>query len=864
MHVFADHLDVQAFDQATGAFICSSGYLGYIWQTEPLAGVNSDLESQIHGMLQLELPEQSYLSFTLIADDYLLPYYNTYQRLRLGEKQFAQSTEMRLQFLQNLQEDGSSNCNLRNYILLVSLKLHHKGSITPEVLAEYQQYCAQTQQALQSIFGQVHRLNDRDYLFCLRNLLLSKTYQELAQSDSKFTAYDPLQTLANQVIPPSATITRHKNCLELDGQLVQVFTTLEIPSEFACGQAVSYLGDLYTGITPLTHKFALTCSLYFVKQMASKAVVETKRNYTLRQMTGPLARFVPRLKQTAEAFEVLVNDLNSGDKLVKLSWTLLAWLPPEVTYADYLQAQGLQEQADISNDSKPDPSKLEYQDWELLDKVKLALPQRQGQDYSKQKYPANSRIASAQAFAVKIKSYFQTLGWSLDFESHVQLPVFFNALPLNQDPGGRSFLQRERTMSTTQASVCLPLFAEWKGAPLPIVPLVSRTGQVLNLDLFASQTNFNCCIAAQSGSGKSFLVNEMVANLLATGAQCWIIDIGRSYKKLTEVYHGEFVEFSIDAEININPFSLIRNYEQDADMVFTLIQAMISPKDLLSEYQANAIKQLIKDLWDQYQAGLTIDRLAQALEEQEDKRLQDLAVQIFPFTSRGAYGVYFKESSRNMISLLQELEAQTKARLVVLELEELSGRKDLQQLVLLQLIFAVNQQMIGGQKERQKVLFIDEAWDLLASKTISYFIETGYRRFRKYNGAVVTITQSIEDLYSTPSGRAIAANSANYYLLAQKDETIKQLINQDKLILDAHAIRQITSLKTRKGHYAEIFMLTDYGTGVGRLIVAPKIQLLYSTNAVDQAALKRLQELYHCDLWQAINYLLVLKEGRGS
>lgn len=1060
MGSFSQLLDVQAYDEATGAFICSSGHIGFIWQTEPLSGVNADLEAQIRGMLQLDLPDNSYLSFTLVADDNLLPYISEYQRLRL-RGQLEASTQMRLEFLQNMQEvshDNQAPCNLRNYILLISLKIPVKGNITPEILADFQQYSAQSQQALLSIFGGVHRLNDREYLFFMRNLLLHKTYQEQAQNDSRFLYYDPFTTLAQQVFSPSSSLKCHKNCLELDGQLVQVFTPLEIPSEFACGQAVSYLGDLYTGITPLTQKFFLTCNLFFAKQLTAKSLVETKRNYTIRQMTGPLARFVPRLKQTAEAFDVLLADLNGGDKLVKLSWTLVAWLPPDYTYADYQaglapdkpeasgdeqgkqsfiaslwqnwrgarekkeqenthwqeqelveqtqeqleqtqvqvaqgeeeqeqtsdlatpelesltprqeqelapeqatseqesltprheqidlsqaqeQADGSQTQAELkldltgadsfldsevtlasaesatssefsasaqtssyfnssdcsdssdfssssdSSDSSADDlvadfeaqlessvlasappkftydlSGLSFADQELLKQVKIAPHKRHYASYKA--HEGNGRLPQAQAFAVKVKSYFQTIGWLIDYETQVQLPVFLNALPLNQDRKARTFLQRERTMSTTQATVCLPLFAEWKAAAAPVVPLISRTGQIMNFDMFASQTNFNCCIAAQSGSGKSFLVNEIVVNLLATGAQCWIIDIGRSYKKLCEVYQGEFVEFNVNAQININPFSLVRNYEQDADMVFTLIQAMISPKDMLSEYQANAVKQMIKDLWEIYGANLHIDMLAQKLEEHPDKRLQDLAVQIFPFTSRGAYGVYFQPQARNMINLLQDLEQEInrkgqKSRLVVLELEELSGRKDLQQLVLLQLIFAVNQQMIQGQKERQKVLFIDEAWDLLASKTISYFIETGYRRFRKYNGAVVTITQSLEDLYTTPSGRAIAANSANYLLLAQKNETIKQLISQDKLVLDAHAIRQITSLKTRKGHYSEIFVLTDHGAGVGRLIVEPKVQLLYSTNAVDIAALNRLRELYACDLWQAIDILLKLK-----
>ncbi|ORP14430.1 hypothetical protein B7943_12470, partial [Vibrio cholerae] len=76
------------------------------------------------------------------------------------------------------------------------------------------------------------------------------------------------------------------------------------------------------------------------------------------------------------------------------------------------------------------------------------------------------------------------------------------------------------------------------------------------------------------------------------------------------------------------------------------------------------------------------------------------------------------------------------------ELEELKGRKHLQQVVLLQLIYQIQQEMYLGERDRRKIVFIDEAWDLLTQGDVGKFIETGYRRFRKYGGSAVTVTQS--------------------------------------------------------------------------------------------------------------------------
>ncbi len=63
--------------------------------------------------------------------------------------------------------------------------------------------------------------------------------------------------------------------------------------------------------------------------------------------------------------------------------------------------------------------------------------------------------------------------------------------------------------------------------------------------------------------------------------------------------------------------------------------------------------------------------------------------------------------------------------------------------------------MYLGERDRRKIVFIDEAWDLLTQGDVGKFIETGYRRFRKkYGGSAVTVTQSVNDLYDSPTGKS--------------------------------------------------------------------------------------------------------------
>ena len=153
--------------------------------------------------------------------------------------------------------------------------------------------------------------------------------------------------------------------------------------------------------------------------------------------------------------------------------------------------------------------------------------------------------------------------------------------------------------------------------------------------------------------------------------------------------------------------------------------------------------------------------------------------------------------------------------------------------MLLILIYQIQQAMYLGNRDQRKILIIDEAWDLLAKGNIAKFIETGYRRFRKYNGAAITITQSLNDLYGSPSGVAIAENSANLYLLYQKPETIESIKRQNRLMIGEGGYTFLKSVHTVTGQYSEIFFVTSYGVGIGRLMVDKYTKLLYSTHPDD-------------------------------
>lgn len=428
-------------------------------------------------------------------------------------------------------------------------------------------------------------------------------------------------------------------------------------------------------------------------------------------------------------------------------------------------------------------------------------------------------------------NYAKELAVDLQQDAGLHFPTFLNHLPLCADPRemARNFFGRYRTMATNQLAQLLPVVAEWKGTGTPILTYFSRNMQPIGVDFWDSPTNFNLATIAGSGGGKSFLINDVLMNYAALGTVCRIIDIGGSYKKLCQALRGDFIQFGPESSICVNPFPLVEDWEEESTLIVNLVIAMATQRDRLSDYQTAALRELLTDLFQKEGKGLSVDLVAQACRDADDQRIRDVGVQLFSFTSKGSYGRFFNGPPTLDFG----------KQVTVLELEELKGQPHLQQVVLLMLMYRVQQELYLGDKRIRKLLVLDEAWDLLTAGDTASFMETAYRRIRKYNGSAITITQSYQDLYRNEAGKAIAANCAFTVFLQQEADVVKALSRADNVALDEWAIDMLKSVTMRKGAFSEAFWKTPYGQGVSRLVVPRFEQLLYSTKGEEAEGIEQ-------------------------
>jgi conjugal transfer ATP-binding protein TraC len=440
------------------------------------------------------------------------------------------------------------------------------------------------------------------------------------------------------------------------------------------------------------------------------------------------------------------------------------------------------------------------------------------------------------------RGVWRGLGFDLQEDSFLHLQSLFLGLPMAYT---RSLQQeakragRDSLKTSANAIHLAPLIAEWEGLGEPVIALFGRRGQAMGLDLFANPSgNYNACVVGTSGSGKSVFMNELAQGYLGIGAKVWVIDAGHSYENLCKQLGGQYIQFTPDACLSLNPFSLVMDLDEDMEMLKPVIAQMISPNEPLPQYELSQLDIALRQVW--YHARgegrlPTLTELAEHLktackddEGKCDVRVRNLGIQLFPYTQDGAHGRWFEGAANIRFD----------TDLVVLELDELEAKKDLQSVVLLLLMYLItNEIYLNREDGRRKLVIVDEAWSLM-NGTSGGFIESGYRRARKYNGAFVTGTQGVDDYYRNEAATAALNNADWMFMLRQKPESVLALEKNSRLALSEGMRGMLNTLHTEAGAYSEVFVHCPVGHGIGRLVMDPYSLLLVSSKAEDFSAVR--------------------------
>jgi conjugal transfer ATP-binding protein TraC len=123
---------------------------------------------------------------------------------------------------------------------------------------------------------------------------------------------------------------------------------------------------------------------------------------------------------------------------------------------------------------------------------------------------------------------------------------------------------------------------------------------------------------------------------------------------------------------------------------------------------------------------------------------------------------------------------------------------------------------------------------MLDDEVMGRAMDAAYRQARKHDGAIMTVTQGINDLYNSKSGPAMISNAAWMIILEQKSEAIDEVYKSGRLTLDGYNLQMLKTVKTVPNSFSEIMILGNGNCGIFRLTVDRFTQALFSTKGLER------------------------------
>lgn len=466
----------------------------------------------------------------------------------------------------------------------------------------------------------------------------------------------------------------------------------------------------------------------------------------------------------------------------------------------------------------------------------------------------------AREMAARAKRLWESepLPWMVQEESYLNPILLTASLPFGLYPERRTIrmLERDFKMPVKATALMAPIQTDFRGGGRPALLYTGRKGQLITLDLFDPRiNNYNFIVAAESGAGKSFLLNDLCRQYFAQNALIRIIDIGGSYRKLCTLCSGRYIDVG-EERLVLNPFDLGLALDgEDKQSAIAMAVAIVAEmanaatRKGVSTSEWNLIKSAVQWTIDEGHADEGIDSVrawlgaypqfaAADLDRVDHLKpvARELAFNLRDFGSDGAYGHFFNGPSTFDIS---------SDEFVVLELERLKAIPDLFNVVVMVVINAVTQELYLSARDRPRFVICDETAQFMPNNPgqdlsrLAEAIAQGYRRARKYRGSFGIILQSMNDLLLFGGiGQVILENAATRFLL--QGSTYDKAVENKILDYSGFVLDLLKSVRNNKPNYSEVFIDSPLGLGIARIVVDPFSYWINTSAPEDVAAFEAL------------------------
>jgi type IV secretion/conjugal transfer VirB4 family ATPase len=239
-------------------------------------------------------------------------------------------------------------------------------------------------------------------------------------------------------------------------------------------------------------------------------------------------------------------------------------------------------------------------------------------------------------------------------------------------------------------------------------------------------------VLGATGSGKSFFLNFLIAQLQRYAPRTMIFDLGGSYDGLTRHFEGTALRLGLDRrDVTINPFCLPPT-PANLHFLFGFVKVLIQSG---GQYTLTVADD--RDLYEQIEAFYTIDPDQRRLFTLTTTLRKPLALPLQRWVQGGPYASLFDHVEDTL----------TVSRFQYVDFEGLDAYPQLLEPLLFYLLHRADAAMADPSLAGTlKVFVLDEAWRFLRDPTIRQYVTEALKTWRKKNACVLLATQSSEDL----------------------------------------------------------------------------------------------------------------------
>ena len=423
-------------------------------------------------------------------------------------------------------------------------------------------------------------------------------------------------------------------------------------------------------------------------------------------------------------------------------------------------------------------------------------------------------------------------------EGYGQLPAWFSRMPAQ--PRRRQC--RSVFVSAGAVASMAPIFGPPVGTPrsahlrkAALAVLETQWRTPYYYDLFKGDVGHTLVLGA-TGAGKSFTLNFLLVQALQYDPRILILDLGGSYRWLTQFLGGGYMELSPEGDagggFRLRPFSLPAGERTFGFLTGWIARLLRIGGWTLGGEDPSEISARVEDIYAFAPARRTLGVLVRSLPSK-----------MWPAMGRwhgdGAWGRYFDNAADGDDLNFEDWQ--------VIDMAGAAEHEDLCEAALFYLLERLRLSLENpDETARVKLMVVDEAWRYLQDPAVLSYLAEAAKTWRKKNAALVIATQSAVDVTGTAGAEALLESMPTKLFLANPELPEKAA---DTFRLNPSEVNTIRGLIPKR----ELYLRRTDAAGILRLEVDPASYWLYTSSPVD--AHKRAEAVRKYGLVEAIEHL---------